>query len=309
MDRREFLKKSFLIGGAVGASILFDKNISTGKLFAADNDSSSMPDLVAIKGGEPDIMFDQGIKAYGGMNTFIKKGYKVVIKPNISWNRTPEFGANTNPKLVARIIEHCLNAGAKKVYVFDHTCDQWEYCYKNSGIENSAKNAGAQVVPANKENYYQNVNIPNGKVLKITKVHELILDCDVFINVPILKHHAASQLTIAMKNLMGAMWDRGFYHSFGLQQSIADFCLFKKPTLNIVDAYIIMVANGPRGNSVNDTRIIKNQLISTDIVAIDAAAAKIYGINPEDVGYIKIADGLKIGKMDLSSLNIKKIVI
>ena len=81
----------------------------------------------------------------------------------------PELAANTNPLLVKRIIEHCFKAGAKEVYVFDHTCDNWVNYYKNSGIEKAAKSAGAKVVPGNSENYYQEIEIPGGVKLKKRK--------------------------------------------------------------------------------------------------------------------------------------------
>ena len=98
MDRRTFIKKS------IGTSIIAGSYIATGsynELFAY----SPQPfDLVAIKGGEPDIMFDKGIEAFGGMKEFIKKGQKVVVKPNIGWDVLPERAGNTHPKLVMRII-------------------------------------------------------------------------------------------------------------------------------------------------------------------------------------------------------------
>ena len=241
------MKKGLITGGIVSAS-LFIKNPQ--KIFSQTKDKASpFPDLVAIKGGEPQEMFDMGIKALGGISNFVKKGQTVVIKPNIGWNRTPEIGATTNPLLIKRIIEHCKEAGAKKIYVFDNPCDFWEDTYKNSGIEKASKDAGAVVAPANSSSYFNNVEIKNAVLLKNVKVHELILSSDVFINVPILKQHGSSRLTIAMKNLMGIVYDRGFYHSNGLHQCIADFCLFKKPDLNVVDAYYVMLKNGPRGRS------------------------------------------------------------
>lgn len=130
-----------------------------------------------------------------------------------------------------------------------------------------------------------------------------------FINIPILKHHGGSRLTIAMKNLMGNVWDRGFWHRNDLHQCIADFATFRKPTLNIVDAYNIMKQNGPRGVSVNDVVLMKSLLISTDIVSIDAAAAKLFGINPTDVRHIQIAADQKVGRLDLENLNIKRITV
>lgn len=306
MDRRDFFKKSFTVGAAVGLTFLANNKSSNNSIFSQDL-YQGMPDLVAIKGGEAEAMFDKGIEAIGGIRRFVKKGQTVVIKPNIGWNRTPDYGATTNPRLIKRIIEHCYNAGAKKVYVFDNTCNEWSSCYKVSGIENAVKEADGQIVPGNSENYFHEVVVPGGSTLKRVKVHELILNTDVFINVPVLKHHGSTSLTIAMKNLMGAVWDRYYYHSNGLNQCIAEFCLYKKPDLNIVDAYTVMMRNGPRGRSMDDVSIIKNQLISTDIVAVDAAASKIYGIEPDKIGHIKIAYNKKIGNMNLDQLKIKKI--
>jgi uncharacterized protein (DUF362 family) len=253
-------------------------------------------------------MFDLGIQELGGMGTFVSKGQKVLIKPNIGWDVIPELGANTNPLLVKRIIEHCFKAGAKEVYVFDHTCDNWVNCYKTSGIEKAAKSAGAKVVPGNTENYYHEVQIPNGVKLKSAKVHELLLETDVFINVPVLKDHDSTRMTCALKNMMGVVWDRPYWHSNNLHQCIADYALFeKKPALNVVDCYNVMVKHGPQGVSKEDVVQMKSQIISTDWVTADAAAAKMLGIETEKIEYIPIAHKMGIGNMKLETLNIKKI--
>jgi uncharacterized protein (DUF362 family) len=303
MNRRTFFLKSIGASVAAGAYLTFGKY---DELFAFP---PTPFDLVAVKGGEPDIMFDKGIEALGGMKAFVKKGQKIVVKPNIGWDVPPERAGNTNPKLVARIVSHCLNAGAKEVYVVDHTCDEWTRCYKNSGIEKAVNDAGGKIAPGSSENYYHDVTIPNGKTLKKTKEHELILNADVFINVPILKNHSGTSLTIAMKNLMGNVWDRRFWHRTDLHQCIADFATYRKPDLNVVDAYNVMKANGPRGVSVDDVVMMKAQLLSTDIMAVDAAAAKLFGMKPEDIGYIQFASDMKVGSMDLDKLNIKRITV
>jgi len=266
-------------------------------------------DLVAIKGGEPDLMFDKGMQSLGGMKNFVKKNQTVVIKPNIGWDAIPERAANTNPKLVTQIVKHCFDAGAKDVYVFDHTCDSWNACYTNSGIEAAAKDAGAKIVSGNSESYYQEVKVEKGKRLKETTVHELILESDVFINVPILKSHGGTELTISMKNLMGVVWDRKFWHRNDLHQCIADYATFRKPDLNIVDSYYVMKKNGPRGVSEADVVTLKSQIISTDMVAADAAATKLFGKIPSEIDYIRIADEMNVGTMDLSKLNINRIIL
>ena len=306
MDRREFIKKSLATGVITGSALTFG-NYS--HLFAYPYKSifDKPFDLVAIKGGEPDVMFDKGIESLGGMKAFIKKGQTVVVKPNIGWDAIPERAANTNPILIKRIIQHCFEAGAKDVYVFDHTCDNWNRCYSNSGIENTAKDAGAKIVSGESEGYYQQVAVKKGKKLTDAKVHELILESDVFINVPILKHHSGADLTISMKNLMGIVWDRGYWHRSDLHQCIADFASYRKPDLNIVDAYFVMKRNGPRGVSKEDVLTLKSQIISSDIVASDSAAAKLFGTEPEEIDHIRIAHEMKIGNMNLDQLNINRI--
>lgn len=290
---------------AAGTAVAFG---NLNRLFAFQGNPAGLPyDLVAVRNGEPDIMFDKAIESLGGMQAFVKPGQKVVVKPNIGWDVVPERAANTNPILIKRIIKHCFDAGAKEVFVFDNTCDTWNKCYANSGIESAAKDAGAKTVPGNSESYYHEVEIPNGVRLKNAKVHELILESDVFINVPILKHHSSADLSIAMKNLMGVVWDRMYWHKNDLHQCIADYSTYKRPDLNIVDAYRVMMQNGPRGVSENDVVVYKTLLMSTDIVAIDAAASKVFGSEPTDVAYIQKADEMGAGTLDLESLNINRI--
>ncbi len=307
MDRREFFKKSLQAGALTGAALIFG---NYKELFPYNKYlTPSSYDLVAIKGGEPDVMFDKAIASMGGMKAFVKKGQTVVVKPNIGWDVSPERGGNTNPFLISRIIKRCFEAGAKDVYVFDHTCDDWKRSYSNSGIERAAKDAGAKVVSGASEGYYQEVDVKKGEVMKNAKVHELILSSDVFINVPILKSHGSAEVTIGMKNLMGIVWDRRFWHRNDLHRCIADFSSFRKPDLTIVDAYYVMKRNGPRGISTEDVVTMKSQLIGKDIVAVDSAAAKLFGVDPNEIDYIKYAEEMKLGTTDLSRLSINRIIM
>ncbi len=299
MERRDFLKSTLAVG------IIS----STGLPVFAREPVPTEYDLVAVKDGEPDVMYRKGIEALGGIDKFVKPGQTVLVKPNIGWDQPPEVAANTNPILVKAIVEDCLNAGAGKVVVFDHTCNNWQFCYKNSGIAEAVKSAGGRIYPGNDEKDYKQVELPQAISLKKTKVHELLLACDVFINVPVLKNHGSAKLTCAMKNLMGVVWDRGYYHKHDLGQCIADFLTFRKPDLNIVDAYRIMIRNGPRGVSAKDTVLKKQLLISTDIVAIDIAASKIIGFELDEVSHLRYAREMKLGKSDLSNMKIMKLTV
>ncbi len=306
MKRRDFIRRS--VAASVASGALF--SMGRWNSLLASGTSLDLPfDLVAVKNGNPMEMFDQGIAALGGMKNFIKPNQTVVVKPNIGWDSAPERAANTNPELVGHIVKHCLAAGAKKVIVFDKTCDEWTRCYKNSGIEKAVKDNGGQMVTGAMEADYRPVKIAKGVTLKEAKVHKAILDSDVFINVPILKNHGGAQMSLTMKNLMGIVWDRRYYHANGLHQCIADFATYRKPDLNVIDGFRVMKRNGPRGVSVNDVATMKYQILSTDMVASDTAATKIFGIETASVKHIGIAEGLGVGTTDLDSLNIKRISI
>jgi len=303
--RRDFLKAGFAVGA--GFSLL-----DLGGIFAAESATSRATPaaravLVAVRDGDRATMLDRALAELGGIQKFVRPGQTVLIKPNIGWDVPPERAANTHPEVIARLVAHCRDAGAKSVTIFDNSCDQWERAYANSGIEKAARDAGALVVNGKDESLYRETPIPGGVKLRSVRVHALVLESDVFFNVPVLKHHSGTLMTAAMKNLMGVIWDRGFYHRTDLHQCIADFLTLRQPTLNLVDAYHPMVRNGPRGRTVEDVIEMRTLLASTDIVAVDAAAAKLLGHQPADIPHVKLAAAMKLGRMDLENLDIRRL--
>lgn len=311
MDRKDFLRTLALSGVAI---MIKPGTAMDLMAQAVSNSKNGAVNLVAVMGGEPVEMFRRAIAEMGGMQKFVKKGMKIVVKPNIGWDKTPEQAANTNPALIGEIVRQCVAAGASEVIVFDHTCDDWKRTYVNSGIEEAAKAAGAKVIPAHEENYYRKVELPAGKNLKETKIHQAVLDCDGWINVPVLKHHGGANLSISMKNYMGIVWDRRFFHSNDLQQCIADVCTYsKRPLLNVVDAYRVVKTHGPQGRSDVDVVTAKCLFMSPDIVAVDTAATKFFGqireMSVESVGHLANGEKLNLGTMDIDKLNVKRIKI
>jgi len=311
MKRRDFLKTAAITGLATTFKLTDGMDLMAQKK-AKTASKAGGTDLVAVMGGEPAQMFQKAIAELGGMGKYVKKGQKVCIKPNIGWDKVPEMASNTNPDLVAEIVRQCLQAGASEVVVFDNCCDDWRKAYKNSGIEDAATAAGAKMLPVKDISYYKDVELPKGIKLKTAKVHQAIFDSDVWINVPVLKNHSGAMMTISMKNHMGIVWDRKFFHRNDLQQCIADICTLDKPAiLHVVDAYRVMKTNGPRGRSLGDVADAKALFVSADIVAVDTAATKFFGqltnMPLESVKHIALAQDLKLGTMDLKKLKVKKI--
>ncbi len=310
MERRQFLRAA----AATAAATLVPE-----KIFASAKKTSKTPDLVAIYGASAVEMFERGIAEMGGMKRFVSKGQTVVVKPNIGWDKPPQWGSNTNPELVGAVVKHCYEAGAKEVVCFDHTCgNDWDNRYKISGIAKAVEDNGGKMVAGNNEAMYEEQDIPKGKILKKTKVHRLAINPDVLINIPVLKHHSGAKITCAMKNYMGCVWDRRWYHKNNMPQCVADYATYQKTTLTIVDAYRVMLDYGPIGKSPEFAPIAKYQIISTDIVAADAAAVQIFAsvaklakmgtaFTLDDIKYIAAAEKLGVGTADLSKLNVKRI--
>ncbi|MDR0498400.1 MAG: DUF362 domain-containing protein [Holophagales bacterium] len=300
MERRAFLRNS---AGALGGLAALE---AFSPLFNLNAAQAARPDLAVVHGASIDKIVRAAVDAIGGIKRFISKGDVVVIKPNIGWDRTPEQAANTNPEVVSTLVKLCFEASAKKVKVFDRTCDDSRRCYVQSGIEAAAKAAGAEVSHID-DKKFREVSIPNGTAIKSWPIYTDILEADKLINAPIAKHHGRGKLTMALKNWMGVMGnDRGRIHQ-NLEAALADLALIIKPCLTVLDAVRILTAHGPKGGDLNDVKRLDTVIAGVDQVAVDAYGATLFGLKGEDLGYVKESADRGLGKMDLSKLNIKKI--
>jgi len=230
-----------------------------------------------------------------------------MVKPNIAWNRTVEQAGNTNPEVVKAVIEMVLNAGAKKVIVMDHTTHKAADTYIRSGIEEAAKKAGAEVRHADENRLI--VHDFKGRALKRWPIFKDHLEVDKFIDVPILKHHGSAALTIAMKNLYGIIGgNRGKLHR-SMGDNIADLANGFKVHLTIVDAFRVLMRNGPTGGRLSDVEMKKTVIASANIMEADVVAADLFGKPPEQVPFIKAAFDRQMGNMALDKINIKSVKI
>lgn len=303
--RRSIIKKI----PAVTAGVFFADSIGAfSRLFRAEaRPAGSKIAVVSTKRISPEEiekMVDKAFSEFGGVQNFIKKGMNVVVKPNIAWNSPPEQAHNTNPHLVEAVVRRCVKSGAK-VTVFDRTCNSARLCYKNSGIEEAAKKAGAEVLHID-DRYFTEVKVPGGLRLKELSVYKPVLDADFVINMPIAKHHGSAELTISMKNLMGLLGGRrGFFH-YGLHENIVDFTKAIKSDLIICDAMRVLTKHGPNGGSPEDIIEPKKIIMGMNPVTVDAFTATLFGKKPSDIEYIALAHKEKMGEIDLNKIDIKR---
>jgi uncharacterized protein (DUF362 family) len=302
LNRREFCSR--VARGTVGGVwALSFGHVSLPNPAAA----TSAADLGAVKGGAA-AAARRAVELIGGMGRFVKPSQKVVVKPNIGWDRTPEQAANTNPEVVAEVVRMAVEAGAKEVLVFDRTCNDQRLCYRRSGIEGAVEGIDDKRVklfhPDRRK--YAEVSIPGGATLTKWPIYEAAAHADVFINVPVAKHHSLSGLTLGMKNVMGVIGgNRGQIHT-GFDDKIVDLNLARPSQLTVLDATRILIAHGPQGGRLEDVRKPGVVVAGPDIVAVDAYATRFFGLKPAEIAHIVRAAERGLGVMDLDRVKIRE---
>ncbi len=291
MKRRDFLKL------AVSSLVL---NGMAARVFAKD------PSVVAVSEGTDYAAITRSVIAsLGGIQRFVKQGDVVVVKPNIGWDRKPEFGACTHPLVVRTIAEECVRAGAKRVKVFDNPCNDPRRCYENSGIQAALKGLKNVEMKHIENERYKNVKM-NGVFLKEWELYDEALSANVFINVPVAKHHNLTRLTLGLKNMMGIMGgNRGYLHR-GMDDALVDVNSVVKSHLVIIDATRILLNHGPQGGSLKDVKVLNKVVASTDIVAADAYATTFFNLVPQDISTTVAAYKRGLGEMNLGKVKVLK---
>ena len=266
---------------------------------------------LAVISGDPVTATKKALEALGGISRFVKKGQRVVLKPNMSFTRTPEFGATTHPQVVATVAQACMEAGAQQVLVLDHTLHRAELCLERTGIREACKDIpGVHVLALQERKFFREIKIPQGKVLERVEVMKEVLDSPVLINIPVAKSHSATGVSMGIKGLMGLIWDREIFHSqVNMNQALADLATVIKPQLTILDATRALTSGGPGGPG----EVKKPNLI---IAGIDPVAVDSYGVSVvpwygqtfkgRQVEHLQIAHQRGLGKIDIEQSKVFK---
>lgn len=298
MTRRKFLKTT-AAGIAVGLAGRPSFSIAKEEV-----------DLAVIS-GDPVAATKKALEALGGISRFVKKGERVILKPNMSFTRTPEFGATTHPQVVATVAQACMEAGAQQVLVLDHTLHRAELCLERTGIREACKDIpGVHVLALQERKFFREIKIPQGKVLDRVEVMKEVLDSPVLINIPVAKSHSATGVSMGIKGLMGLIWDREIFHSqVDMNQALADLATIIKPQLTILDATRALTSGGPGGPG----EVKKPNLI---IAGIDPVAVDSYGVSVvpwygqtfkgRQVEHLQLAHQRGLGKIDIEQSKVFK---
>ena len=296
--RRKFLKTA-----AAGIAL----SLTGGPSFSLAKEEYDL----AVISGEPAAATRKALEAMGGISRFVKKGQRVVLKPNMSFARTPDFSATTHPLVVATVAQACMEAGAQQVLVLDHTLQRAELCLERAGIREACENiSGVHVLALQERKFFGEIKVPQGKVLERVEVFKEILDGHVLINIPVAKSHSATGVSLGLKGLMGMIWDRESFHSqYNINQAIADLATVIKPQLTILDATRALASGGPGGpGEVKKPNLI---VAGIDPIAVDSYGVSIvpwYGqtFKGRQVEHVLAAHQRGLGKIDVEQLKIFK---
>lgn len=265
--------------------------------------------LSVARGSDPAAMIVAALAALGGIERFVKSGYNVIIKPNICTDYySYEYGATTNPTVIATLVQLCRGAGAGRVRVMDMPfAGSPKSAYVKSGIADAVEKVGGEMEIMNRHKFVE-AEIPDGLDIHSWSFYKEILDADLVIDVPIAKDHGTTRLSLGAKNMLGVIVNPGGIHA-NIHQRIADLTSLVRPKLTVVDAIRTLMSNGPTGGNLNDVRMTNTIIASHDIVAADAYATTLFGMQPQDIGFIQACAAMGLGTMDLNAIRIEEITV
>jgi uncharacterized protein (DUF362 family) len=145
-----------------------------------------------------------------------------------------------------------------------------------------------------------------GEWLKEWEIVLDVVEADKIINVPIAKHHSLCRLTLGMKNWLGAVGGARNQLHQALDKAVVDLAAFFKPRLTVLDAYRILVRNGPQGGRISDTELRKMVVAGTDPVAVDAMGGSLFAVEPRELPYLGLARERGLGEFDLGKVRLEK---
>ena len=245
----------------------------------------------------------------GGIEKFVPRNSKVLLKPNLVYPYPPPMV--TSPKFIEAITKLVFEAGAKEVWIGDSSSytgkplygtNKWKNkdIFRIHGIDKIAKSTGAKILNFD-DCETVNVKIDEGIILREIDVFKPIIDADIIINLPALKMHFQTLVTLGIKNYHGIITDywKMQFHKDEISQKIVDIHKVIKTKLTIIDGIIAMQGMGPRtGTNVRMDVIIASQ----DIVAIDAVASEVMGVNADEVESTRLAHQQNIGQGEMKNI-------
>lgn len=314
MNRREFLRRTAKAAAAIGTACslsywLYDREppalSQRGDVLVGLPDFS-IPGLNArmsiVTGQDRVQTVNRALKSLGGIEAFIKRGDRVLLKVNAAFATPPILSATTNPQLLGEVARLCLKAGASSVVVTDNPINDPASCFALTGIARAAGSVGARVLLP-REDFFKPTTVPGAALIKEWPLlYEPFKDINKVIGLAPVKDHHRSGASMTMKNWYGLLGGRRNIFHQDIHNTIKELAMMVTPTLVILDGTTSMMTNGPTGGSLADLKPTNTMIISTDQVAADAFGATLLGKRSVQLSYISKAEASGVGSADYESL-------
>ncbi len=305
ITRRESIKRMAVAGGGLAACGLSGLPLWRAGKAGAATEKFVVEGVGRSEGYPVKELVTKVFDAAGGIGRFVSRGDVVAVKPNISWARSPEMAATTNPEVLRAVVELAYDAGARKVRIADHTINDARRCFAVTGAGSVAEATGAELVFP-RTSLMRRMRI-HGERLDVWPVFVPMVEADCLINLPIAKTHGLSKLTLAMKNWIGGVGGRRHALHQDIHRTVVDLAQFFNPSVTLVDALRIMVRNGPSGGSPEDAETRDTLILSNDQVAADAWSARLFGVEPSDLGFVVLGEKSGLGTRDPGRLAVSRV--
>jgi uncharacterized protein (DUF362 family)/Pyruvate/2-oxoacid:ferredoxin oxidoreductase delta subunit len=262
-------------------------------MITAQPDTNTNVDMIAITRTFDGIeeAAHRVIEQVGGMQSVMRGAKMAILKPNFVAGRNAETGSTTSFALLKAVAEEVRACGAEPVLCetpgteFDR-----DATYTILGVEQFCADNGIRIVkvdPEGGEQDWVELRPEGAKRLRRFRVPRLLSEARL-INLPVLKTHVVSTMTLGMKNPMGILPrpDRRSMHTFGIDQSIVDMNRGIKPDLTIVDGSVGQDGEGPLYGDKADLQVL---VAGRDSLAVDLVCCQVVGVKPRDIPHLKLA--------------------
>lgn len=249
---------------------------------------------------------EKSILLIGGLKNFIKSGDKVLIKPNLLSAKSPDKACTTHPLFLKALITILKKSGAKLFLGDSPAIMPLTNVAMVSGIKKICEEENVPLINLKTPVEVKN---PQGRIVKSFVLAKEVFEFDKIINVPKLKNHSLTVITVAVKNLFGTIPGprKGQYHlrfqdSYNFSQMLIDLNMIVKPAFSIVDGIVGMEGEGPADGEPKKCGVI---IAGDNTVAVDYVSSIIMGYNPDNIPIIKAAKDAKFGGYSSNLIDLK----
>jgi uncharacterized protein (DUF362 family) len=249
-------------------------------------------------------MIGKAVELIGGFRSIIEEDNTVAVKPNILTGKLSGPGVTTNPQVIEALVRLSFEAGAGEVRIVEGagygvpTSEALEL----AGMKRVAEETGAVLVDVDRDETLE-VEVPDPLILETIPISRSFYEADVRINAPVMKTHDQLIMTLGMKNIKGVIQKptKRLFHRIGLAKAVVDLNKAMSLSLTVVDAIHAMEGLGPSLGNVFEMDTI---IASTDVYSLDVVGARIMGIDPGELEYMKYAATQGLVRLDGGDIEI-----